>query len=141
MPIRKRRPVKHLNKNEARLLRRAAQERQVTSAGSLLSRFPAVSHLEIQMEFVTHQGHLIGSEQRIFEGDDSLNFSVDCPGRCGKGRMDMEAIVKQMIQDQQNSRTSKGICKETLFTSSSETCNCELRCVITAQYVPVAAAG
>jgi hypothetical protein len=53
--------------------------------------------------------------------------------------MDVEAAVKQMINNQQTSRDTNGTCKETLFAGSSETCDCELRCKITAQYAPVTA--
>src|ERR1044071_9333696 len=139
MPIKKRRPVKHLNKNEERLKRRDAQDFQSRNAGTLGSRFPTVSRLDIQMEFTSTQGHVLGSEIRNFRPDSRLMLSADCPGRCGNGRMDVESVVSQMINNRQTARDTKGLCKQTLFAGSSETCNCELKCKITAEYFPPSA--
>jgi hypothetical protein len=141
MPIRKRRPTKHLNKNDERLKRRDAQEYVMRSAGSLQTRFPTVSHLDIQMDFVSVQGHVLNSERRTFQPDSTLKFTADCPGRCGNGTMDMESVVNQMITSRQTSRSTNGFCRQTLYPGSSETCNCELRCKITAEYFPAPVEG
>lgn len=140
MPIKKRRPQKAISKNEQRLIRRDQQERESWSVGRLGSRFPNVSSLELRLEFVTPQGDVLSTEQRLFRPSDLLDFSAACQGRCGNGVMNMEAAVSQMMNAGQTTRDIKGMCRETLFAGSPETCNCELRCRINATYNPAPAA-
>ncbi len=137
MPIRKRRPIKHLNKNQERLARREGQEQQLHNAGTLGMRFPGLTHLEIQMEFMSPEGHVLNSELRMFEENTRVNFFVDCPGRCGNGRTDMEAVVSQMHNARQTARTAQGRCAQLLFPGSSETCKCELKCKLSASFKPL----
>lgn len=136
MAFKKRRPVKTISKNQARITRRATEERLANRAGSLLTRFPFVERLDIQMEFASSRGELLGSEHRTFQSNDLLNFSVDCPGRCGNGRMDMETVLTQIFNNRQTSRDVSGRCRETLFAGSDETCNVEIKCKIMTQYAP-----
>jgi len=136
MPFKKRRPMKSISKNQVRLNRREAEERMANSAGSLLTRFPFVKNLEIQLDFTGTRGELLDSEHRIFQAGDLLNFSVNCPGRCGNGRIEMETVVLQMFQNHENSRDISGRCRELLYPGSSETCGVEIRGTMVAQYAP-----
>ena len=138
MVFKNRRPVKALNKNQARLMKRAAEERQANSAGNLAERYPSVKQLDIQMEFVSREGDILGSSRRTIQPHQLINFMADCPGRCGNGRMDMGGVITQMITNRQASRDTKGLCREILLAGSTDTCNCELTAKITIQYEPLA---
>ena len=118
-------------------MRWEGQERQYQSAGQLGERFPSVIRLDLEMEFVSPQGHSLSSEHRSFQPNDTVDFSADCVGRCGNGRMDMESVVIQMINNRQTNRDTKGMCREILISGTSDTCNCELRCKISAEYRPL----
>lgn len=136
MPIKKRRPVKHLNKNDEGLRRRAEEQHRLQSVGTLRSRFPSVISLEVQIEILSRERHVLSSETRRFQGDDILSFKLDCVGRCGNGTMDMEGLIVQMVNNKQTTRQSKAYCKQKLFIESNEECGCEYNCHIAIQYFP-----
>ncbi len=135
MPIKKRRPQKSINKNFEKQMRREHQERQMRDAGSLNTRFPSVKRLSIQMEFISAEGHTLSSDRRDFEGNDMLDFSAPCQGRCGNGQMDVAGSVSQTIENHQRSRAIEGICREIIFAGSADTCNCKLRCELAVEYL------
>lgn len=135
MPIKKRRPTKYISKNEEGLRRREAQALNHQKQGTLQSRFPMISQLRIQMDFFNREQHLLGSETRHFEANDIVAFTIDCLGRCGNGRLDVSGVVAQMANNRQSSRESKGFCPELLYPGSNDTCGCELRCKLEADFI------
>ncbi len=122
----KRRPAPGPSKNEEKVMR----ERMARSVGSLRERYPSVQRLTVELQFFTPQQHLLDSQTRAFSPADQCDFTVACPGRCGRGSFDLAAKIKSVIEGGETHSESKGVCMETLFDGSKDPCSIELRCRI-----------
>ncbi|MBV9080587.1 MAG: hypothetical protein JO102_05650, partial [Elusimicrobia bacterium] len=82
--FRKRRRTKQLSKNEEKVRRGNAMR-----GFPLSQEYPQVATLEVDLSFVSRDGVLLSEETRTFTGDDPVDLSASCPGRCGEGQMDL----------------------------------------------------
>jgi hypothetical protein len=135
MPIKKRRVPKSPNKNIIGIMRRQGQENQARGAGVLGARYGGVDQLQIQMQFVSREGHILGEEDRVFGANDTVNFTAHCPGRCGNGKTFLDEKINRLTGSHQTSSETMDVCKEMIHHGANEVCGCELRCKITVSYL------
>jgi hypothetical protein len=128
------------NKNERKVMRRVENEGRDRVAGTLRNHYPSAQKLSIRLLFLSPQHQTLGEETRAFEPDDSCDFALSCPGRCGVGSFNLQAKVDSVVTNRQAVSESSGKCQEPLYGGSPEICGCELRCKMEVVYLPEDAA-
>lgn len=64
----------------------------------------------------------------------AAEFSVPCPGRCGRGAFDFGGKIAEAVSAMLPSSETSAQCTESLHVASSEVCGCEVRCRIEIVY-------
>jgi hypothetical protein len=124
----KRRRPKQLSKNEEKVRRGNARGLPLSQS------FPQVEQLDVELSFASRDGVLLSEEHRTFTGDDPIDLSASCPGRCGEGKMDLEGKVRDVTSRREERSESRAVCPLPIYGGSSEPCACELRCRIEVRY-------
>lgn len=134
--FRKRRGPSGPSKNEQKVMRAAAAERQARSGGTLAERFPTVKRLVVKLELLSPQKQALSEETRSFEAKDICKLAVPCPGRCGNGSFDLAGKIEAVVLAEQPVSEASGLCKKPLYAGAADVCGCELRCKIEIVYLP-----
>lgn len=116
-------------------MRRQNEENQSRRALNLETSFSNVGELDIELEFVSLEGHTLGNETRHYKSSDSVNFTAPCLGRCGNGIINFEEKVSSTINASAEYREASQICQELIHVGAKDVCNCELRFKISVSYL------
>lgn len=126
----KKRKKKGPNKNQERVAR-GNVDRNRAPLGTV---YPQVAELVVDLEFVSQEGHVLENETRNFGPDDPLDLTLDCPGRCGNGTMDLAGKVENVVRNLQTEAEGRATCPMLVFAGSSETCGTQLVANIGVKY-------
>lgn len=123
------------NKNEKKVLRSQETERLAKSAEVISELFPSIQRLSLQLDFITPQKLQLERQTLVFSPNDACDFLVPCPGRCGgEGFFDLVDKIKSVIEARGKTVEETGVCQESIYPGSPETCGFQLRCKIEAAY-------
>ncbi|HVC08694.1 MAG TPA: hypothetical protein VNH15_01995 [Elusimicrobiota bacterium] len=132
----KKRKIHHgPNKNEQKVIRSEQAKRAERMAGVLSGKFPTVKHLNLHLTFVDHD-HLIDEQDLSIEPNQTPSLAVPCPGRCGRGSLDMTEKLSAMFEARTESAEDRLACALPLYAGSGQTCGCEVRWRAQAEYFP-----
>lgn len=129
------------SKNDLKVQRNMESARLSRSGDTIGRRFPTVQRVSIRLEIMGPQGQLLSEETRVFSPADRCGFEVQCPGRCGGGRFDLEAKLAAVLNSRETASESSGVCQNPIYAGSSEVCGCRLSCKIEAAFKPEPAPG
>lgn len=124
------------NKNEQKVARARGEEDRARMAGTISSKFPAVKSLRAHLTFLDPRQQPLDEKRLDLRPSDAAIFTVDCPGRCGRGVFDLGDKIAEAVGGRKAVSESATKCMETLYAGSPETCGWEVRCRLEIEYLP-----
>ena len=124
------------NKNEQKVMR-GEDSRRGGSGEMMGPRFPFVKEINLRLTFLNAQQRVLEEKTVSFGPMDSCEFTVPCPGRCGRGSFDFTLSIERAVSSRNPQLESSGKCLESLYADSVEKCGCELKYAAVISYLPL----
>lgn len=137
--FKKRKGYQGPNKNEQKVTRGKNADNQARVYGVLGAKFPLLKRLKIGLTFLNAQQQMLDQQTMSLGPTDAAVFTVPCPGRCGRGSFDFGGKIAETVGAGLLLSESSAKCPESLYAGSPETCGCEIKCRMEADYLPAPA--
>lgn len=115
------------SKNDEKVQRARQAEAQTRAAGTLATRLPGLSALEVRLTFKAANGVILAEDGLTLAAGDSFQLDADCPGACGVGRFDFAPALAEAISRGQDSGAVELACREPLYGGGGAPCACAAR--------------
>ena len=133
---RKRRIAPGPNKNEEKVRRSQEAETRARSAGLLRDRFPTVDRLALDLTVTAPQDGSTEHLKRDIGAENGCEFTVPCPGRCGRGVFDVTEMVTAAVEARNPQAQAGAVCQEPFLPGLPDVCGVKLDCRLEVTFKP-----
>jgi hypothetical protein len=122
------------NKNELKVSRSEAAERDVLHAGTLRSRFPRIQELRVEFRLVTASDAVLNESRRNIDLDEPFLLNVTCEGACSKGVFLLTDAVDAMLKEGREELDGMALCQAVSYMDPRLPCGTKLYYHVAATY-------